>query len=54
MPVPGCSVSTYLRSPEVDLLARLARRHDVSMSGLLRQMIRNELRTGGIEKLEKP
>ena len=54
MLVKGCSVTCYLREPEVDLLARLARRHDVSMSGLLRQMIRRELRTGGIEKLEKP
>jgi hypothetical protein len=47
-------VSTNLRSPEVDLLARLARRHDVSMSGLLRQMIRRELRKGDVEKIEKP
>ena len=53
MPVKGCSVSCYLRTPEVDLLARIARRQDVSMSGLLRRMIRNELRTGGVEKIEK-
>jgi hypothetical protein len=49
--VKGCTVSTYLREPEIDRLARLARRHDMSLSGLLRQLIRRELRGGGVEKI---
>ena len=47
-------MSTYLQVNEIDLLAKIARRHDVSMSGLLRQMIRRELRKGDVEKIEKP
>ena len=55
VPVPGWSVSLYLRSPEVDLLARIARRRDVSMSGLFRQMVRRELCKDATEKIvEKP
>lgn len=46
-------MSTYLQVNEIDLLAKIARRHDVSMSGLFRQMIRRELREGATEKLEK-
>jgi len=53
VPVPGCSVSCFLRTPEVDKLVRLARRHDVSVSALLRGMIRREPRSGGVEPIEK-
>ena len=55
MPVSGLLSKLYLRSPEVDLLARIARRRDVSMSRLLRQMVRRELRKDATEKIvEKP
>ena len=44
--VKSASVSLYLPVSEVDLLAKIARRHDVSMSALLRRMVRNELAPG--------
>ena len=53
MLIKSGSISTYLRVNEIDLLAKIARRQDVSMSALLRRMVRNELRQGAIEKTEK-
>ena len=36
---PGSSVSTWLRQADHDQLIRLAQRHDLSVSALVRQLV---------------
>jgi Ribbon-helix-helix protein, copG family len=49
---PGAKASVYLRATEVDMLAKIALRNDVSLSWLIRRMVRHSLRQGAIEKIE--
>ena len=54
--VKSVSVSTFLKTPDLDALCRLASRSGVSVSACIRTLLTRELRTmreGNTEKLEK-
>lgn len=41
---PGVRVSTFVRSPDYDRLLKLAQRHETSVSGIVRDLLRLQLK----------